>query len=141
MKGIICESVNRFKRQEMAEPVPAEREALIKIRRIGICGTDMHAYRGNQPFFTYPRMLGHELAGVIEHIGENEQGLQKGDQVGIIPYLECGTCFACRHGKTNCCEHLQVLGVHKDGGMCELLAVPVTHLIPANDLTLGFPAL
>lgn len=136
LKGIVCEKVNHLKQIELEAPVRSEGEAIIRIRRVGICGTDMHAYRGNQPYFTYPRVLGHELAGIIEEIGENEQGLKAGDQVGIIPYLECGNCIACRNGKKNCCVDLKVLGVHEDGGMRELIAVPVTHLIQTNDLTL-----
>lgn len=136
MKGIVLEEVGRLRAVEREAPALAEGQAIVRIKRIGICGTDQHAYRGNQPFFTYPRMLGHELAGVIEEVGPNEAGLAQGDQVGIIPYMHCGSCLACRKGKTNCCTNLQVIGVHKDGGMCELLAVPTTHLIPTRGLTL-----
>ncbi|MFD0679133.1 MULTISPECIES: zinc-binding alcohol dehydrogenase family protein [unclassified Paenibacillus] len=136
MRGIVCEEIEKFKLVEMKEPSLAAGEAIVRIRRIGICGTDLHAYKGNQPFFSYPRVLGHELAGVIEEVGPNEAGLQVGDQVGIIPYMQCGTCIACRNGKTNCCTDLKVLGVHSDGGMRELLSVPVTHLIQTNGLTL-----
>ncbi|NOU96417.1 alcohol dehydrogenase catalytic domain-containing protein [Paenibacillus sp. LMG 31456] len=136
MKGIVCEEIEKFQLVEMKEPSLVAGEAIVRIRRIGICGTDLHAYKGNQPFFSYPRVLGHELAGVIEEVGPNEAGLQAGDQVGIIPYMQCGTCIACRNGKTNCCTDLKVLGVHSDGGMRELLSVPVTHLIQTNGLTL-----
>ncbi|MDF2958415.1 MAG: alcohol dehydrogenase [Paenibacillus sp.] len=136
MKGIVCQEIEKFQFIEMEEPPLVPGEAVVRIRRIGICGTDLHAYKGNQPFFTYPRMLGHELAGIIEDIGNNDAGLQIGDQVGIIPYMHCGTCIACRNGKTNCCTGLQVLGVHTDGGMRELLSVPVANLIRTNGLTL-----
>lgn len=136
MKGIVCEKVNHFKMIEVEAPTLSEGEAIVRIHRIGICGTDLHAFRGNQPFFTFPRILGHELAGVIEEIGDNQQGLKQGDQVGVIPYMECGRCIACRNGKTNCCKDLKVMGVHRDGGMCELLAVPTTHLIKTNEITL-----
>lgn len=136
MKGIVCEEVNRFVPVELAAPSLTEGHAIVRIKRIGICGTDQHAYRGNQPFFTYPRILGHELAGIIEEIEPNVEGLQVGDQVGVIPYLECGKCIACRNGKPNCCTNIQVMGVHTDGGMCELLSVPIDHLINTNELTL-----
>lgn len=136
MKGIVCKGINQFQTVELEEPKLSEGHAIVRIKRIGICGTDQHAYRGNQPFFTYPRVLGHELAGTIEKIGSNQDGLQVGDQVGIIPYLECGECVACRAGKTNCCTNIKVMGVHTDGGMCELLSVPIDHLIRTNDLTL-----
>ncbi|MHA7964691.1 zinc-binding alcohol dehydrogenase family protein [Paenibacillus sp. CAU 1782] len=142
MKGIVCKEAGSFEwREDMPEPLRQPEEAIVRIRRIGICGTDLHAYQGNQPFFAYPRVLGHELAGIIEEIGPNEAGLKAGDQVGIIPYLHCGTCLACRSGKTNCCTEMKVMGVHVDGGMREKIAVPVTHLIATNDLTLDQSAM
>lgn len=110
-------------------------EALLKVTRVGICGTDLHAYQGNQPFFSYPRILGHELAAEIVEIEPNVKDLHIGDKVIIMPYLSCGTCIACRKGKTNCCTHIKVLGVHTDGGMQEYYALPVDILIPAGKLT------
>lgn len=137
MRGIVCEEIERFKFiADMPEPALVQGYAIIAIKRIGICGTDLHAYKGRQPFFAYPRILGHELAALIEQIGPNEAGLQVGDQVSVIPYMHCGKCIACRAGKTNCCTDMKVLGVHIDGGMRERIAVPITHLIPTNDLTL-----
>jgi 2-desacetyl-2-hydroxyethyl bacteriochlorophyllide A dehydrogenase len=136
MKSIVCENPNVFKLAEVEHPVQKEGEAIVAIKRIGICGTDLHAYKGNQPFFYYPRVLGHELAGVIESIGENLFGLKAGDQVSIIPYMECGECVACRKGKTNCCTHMKVLGVHIDGGMSEKISVPYHHLVNTAGLSL-----
>ncbi|WP_427051141.1 zinc-binding alcohol dehydrogenase family protein [Paenibacillus sp. TC-CSREp1] len=141
MRAIVCEEIDRLVLKELPQPERAEGEALVAIQRIGICGTDLHAYKGNQPFFTYPRVLGHELAGIIEEIGPNEAGLQPGDQVSIIPYLHCGHCIACRSGKTNCCASMQVMGVHVDGGMRERIAVPVSHLLKADGLTLDETAM
>ncbi|WP_127580354.1 zinc-binding alcohol dehydrogenase family protein [Paenibacillus koleovorans] len=141
MKGIVCEQPGQFRLVEMEEPAFVPGEAIIRIKRIGICGTDLHAYRGNQPFFQYPRVLGHELAGVIEEVGENTAGFRKGDQVSVIPYLHCGACIACRNGKTNCCTAMRVLGVHKDGGMRELISVPVSLLIKTEGLTLDQAAI
>lgn len=137
MRGIICEEIDSFRyAADLPEPALVHGSAIVAIRRIGICGTDLHAYKGNQPFFAYPRILGHELAGVIEQIGDNEAGLREGDQVSVIPYMHCGSCIACRAGKTNCCTDMKVLGVHIDGGMRERITVPVTHLIRTNGLTL-----
>jgi 2-desacetyl-2-hydroxyethyl bacteriochlorophyllide A dehydrogenase len=137
MKGIVCEQIDLLKAVEFDEPVLLPGEAIVRIRRIGICGTDMHAYKGNQPFFTYPRVLGHELAGEVERVAASDPaGFQVGDQVCVIPYLHCGTCIACRNGKTNCCTSMKVMGVHVDGGMRELIAVPTTHLIRTEGLTL-----
>lgn len=136
MKGIICEKIDELRPVTLEKPMRKDGEAVVRIRRIGICGTDMHAYKGNQPFFTYPRVLGHELAGIIEEIDDEEEGFQIGDQVSVIPYMHCGKCIACRYGKTNCCTDMKVLGVHIDGGMRELVSVPVSHLIKTNGLTL-----
>lgn len=137
MKGIVCEQMERLKLVEMDEPTLNPGEAIVRVKRIGICGTDLHAYKGNQPFFTYPRVLGHELAGIIEEVGENSVGLRRGDQVSVIPYMHCGSCIACRNGKTNCCTDMKVLGVHIDGGMRELISIPVSHLIKTEGLTLN----
>ncbi|MBM7569986.1 zinc-binding alcohol dehydrogenase family protein [Aquibacillus albus] len=136
MKGVTCVEPNLFKRVELEQPKAESGNAIVSIKRIGICGTDLHAYKGNQPFFQYPRVLGHELAGEIESIEENSQGLEKGDQVTIIPYLECGECRACRIGKTNCCTQMKVLGVHVDGGMREKISVPYDHLIKTKGMSL-----
>ncbi|WP_027085509.1 zinc-binding alcohol dehydrogenase family protein [Cohnella panacarvi] len=142
MKGIICEEIESFLMSEMLpEPVLTTGHAIVGIRRIGICGTDYHAYKGNQPFFQYPRILGHELSGVIESIAANEEGFAVGDQVSVIPYMHCGDCVACRRGKTNCCTDMKVLGVHIDGGMRERISVPLSHLIKTNGLTLDEAAM
>jgi 2-desacetyl-2-hydroxyethyl bacteriochlorophyllide A dehydrogenase len=142
LKAIVCQQADEFKMIDVAEPVAGTGEALVRIRRIGICGTDYHAFKGNQPFFSYPRVLGHELAGVIEAMGEGgPDSLAVGDQVSIIPYLQCGTCIACRNGKSNCCTNMRVLGVHTDGGMREVIAVPADHLINTNGITLDQAAI
>jgi len=100
-------------------------EALVRVHRIGICGTDIHAYRGNQPFFRYPRILGHELGVEVVAVGSSSTNVRPGDRCSVEPYLNCGHCIACRRGKTNCCANLQVLGVHTDGGMRDALVVPI----------------
>ena len=109
-------------------------QALVRVTCIGICGTDLHAYRGNQPFFTYPRILGHELAVEILAIEGDSYGLKVGDRCAVEPYLDCGECQACRRGFTNCCENLRVLGVHTEGGMAEYLKIPTGKLHASNRL-------
>jgi 2-desacetyl-2-hydroxyethyl bacteriochlorophyllide A dehydrogenase len=141
MKSIVCEKPNHFNMVEVEPPVLKTGEALVRIRRIGICGTDYHAYRGNQPFFSYPRVLGHELSGEIESVGENSYGLKEGDLVSVLPYMACGECIACRNGKTNCCTDMKVLGVHIEGGMSEWISVPYNHLVKTNGLTLDQSAM
>ncbi len=128
MKTIILKEPGKFHMTERAEPEAAEAgEAIIKIKKIGICGTDYHAFRGNQPFFSYPRVLGHELGAEVVAVGSNST-LKIGDHVAVEPYLNCNECQACRSGHSNCCERLQVLGVHTDGGMTEYLKVPAHKL-------------
>jgi len=123
-------------------PVPELKRgyALIKVKRIGICGTDLHAFEGTQPFFNYPRVLGHELSGVVVAI-ETHADYRVGDQVSIIPYFSCGTCFACSQGKTNCCSSLNVFGVHSDGGMAEFILIPIDSLFKDTSLSLDALAL
>ncbi len=113
----------------------AKGEAVVRVRRIGVCGTDLHAFAGRQPFFTYPRVLGHELGVEIESVAPGDHGLKAGDRCAVEPYYNCGRCPPCRRGRTNCCESLQVLGVHIDGGMRERLAVPVARLHKSATLT------
>ncbi|KKI89398.1 alcohol dehydrogenase [Bacillus sp. SA1-12] len=141
MKAIVCQKPDDLQIIETEKPILKNGEASVNIKRIGICGTDIHAYKGNQPFFTYPRILGHELSGIIEKVEENGKGFQSGDHVAIIPYMHCGKCIACKTGKTNCCTEMQVIGVHKDGGMVETLTVPVTHLIKTDRISLDEAAM
>jgi 2-desacetyl-2-hydroxyethyl bacteriochlorophyllide A dehydrogenase len=110
-------------------------EALVQVHRVGICGTDLHAYRGRQPFFNYPRILGHELGVQVLELGSAASSLKVGDRCAVEPYLNCGHCIACRRGKSNCCMNLQVLGVHIDGGMREMIVVPVDKLHVSNQLS------
>lgn len=117
-------------------PQPREGHALVRIKRVGICGTDLHAFAGRQPFFSYPRILGHELSAEVVQLPPGTPELAEGDQVVIMPYDYCGRCVACRHGNTNCCTRLKVLGVHVDGGMQEYYAVPAHLLLPAEGLSL-----
>ena len=111
-------------------PVPRRRsgEALLGVKRVGLCGSDLSAYVGTNPLVAYPRVPGHEIGAEILEIEENERGLQVGDLVCVEPLLSCGGCAACRRGKYNCCMNLQVIGVHVDGGMCEVFSHPIHRL-------------
>lgn len=134
MKALVCTTPGSFEYKEMDAPVPAPGEVLLRIKRIGICGTDLHAFEGTQPYFEYPRILGHELAAEIAD-ANGAGGFAAGDQVTLIPYFNCGTCIACRRGKPNCCTSIKVCGVHIDGGMRELLPVPAYSLIAGQGLS------
>jgi 2-desacetyl-2-hydroxyethyl bacteriochlorophyllide A dehydrogenase len=113
---------------------------LLKIKRIGICGTDLHAFGGSQPYFSYPRVLGHEVAAEVVSSSDPQQ-FQRGELVTIMPYQNCGDCLACRTGKTNCCAAMQVFGVHRDGGMAEYLQVPTRLVVKGEGLSLDELAL
>lgn len=119
--------------KEATTPIAGIGETLLLIKRIGICGTDLHAYEGTQPFFQYPRILGHELAAEI--VTTDAAGFAAGEAVTIIPYFNCGTCIACRNGKANCCSAIKVCGVHIDGGMSEYLVVPSYSLVKSKGLS------
>lgn len=134
MKYIVCEAPGRLVRKERAAPTCGEGEALLRVEAIGICGTDLHAYAGNQAYFNYPRILGHELAATVLEVAPGVSQVKPGDKVAVMPYQHCGHCIACRMGKTNCCTKMQVLGVHIDGGMQETIAVAANLLLPVNDL-------
>ena len=114
MNTLILEKPEQFRfaqTDDPAGPLP-EGSALVRVRRVGICGTDWHAYHGRQPFFTYPRILGHELGVEIEQVNDPQSPLKPGDRCAVEPYFYCGRCVACRAGKTNCCGNLQTYGVH-----------------------------
>lgn len=133
MKALVCREPGVLEYKERDKPVLSEGQALIKIERIGICGTDLHAFEGTQPFFSYPRVLGHELSGELVEF-DGDAPFRKGDKVTFVPYFPCGTCIACRMGNVNCCVNIRGAGVHIDGGMTEFISVPVKALVNGNGL-------
>lgn len=137
MKTIVLESPGSFSivEKDHKQAVPAD-SALIKIRRVAVCGTDLHAYKGNQPFFTYPRILGHEIAGEVVSVGSDVRHLQAGDLCAIEPYRNLEVDQAVRRGKTNCGKSVSVLGVHEDGAMREYIVYQADKLHQVNDLNL-----
>jgi 2-desacetyl-2-hydroxyethyl bacteriochlorophyllide A dehydrogenase len=134
MRAVVCEQPHKLILGTRPAPVPAAGEVLMRIRRVGLCGTDYHIFAGKHPYLEYPRVMGHELAGVVE--GPSGSTLKAGQVVTVNPYLACGGCIACKKGKPNCCMAIKVLGVHIDGGMCELLSVPEAAIVDASGLTL-----
>ena len=134
MKVLVCKTPGQFEYQQRKAPELHKDHAIIKINRIGICGTDLHAFEGTQPYFSYPRILGHELAGELIDF-DNAPGFHKGETVTFIPYFNCGKCIACRSGKPNCCVEIKVCGVHIDGGMAEYLSVPSYALVHGEGLS------
>lgn len=135
MKALVLKEPFKFEYNELPEPTPKTGEALLKVRSIGICGSDLHAYRGKQPFLSYPRILGHELGCEILEVNDKETELKSGELVTVEPLLYCGECYACRIGKYNCCQSLKVLGVHVDGGMREMMTLPIEKLHRSEKLS------
>ena len=125
---------------ERPKPTPGAGEVLVRIRRVGICGTDMHIFGGKHPFLEYPRVMGHELSGEIAD-AHGSTRLRVGQRVYINPYLSCGSCHVCRRGKPNCCMRIRVLGVHIDGGLAQYLAVPDGNVFPADGISLDQAAM
>jgi 2-desacetyl-2-hydroxyethyl bacteriochlorophyllide A dehydrogenase len=137
MQQWTCAQPGSFKLLEAEIPHRPDGFSLLRTQAIGICGTDIHAFAGNQPFFQYPRILGHELALEVVESGRFETG----ELVTIIPYFDCGECGACRQGKPNCCENMQVFGVHIDGGMREYIIVEDRYILAGNGLSVDELAL
>ncbi len=135
MKAVICNNPGSLSLEKRHKPDHSPGNALLRMTRLGVCGTDLHAFAGRQPFFSYPRILGHEIAAEVVAAGANNEGLQTGDQVAVVPYIACGSCIACRNGRSNCCVNMNVLGVHSDGGMREYLSVPTGQLVKHDGLS------
>lgn len=131
MQEWICNQPGTLSLQEAEMPQRPPGFSLLRVRNIGICGTDIHAFAGNQPFFSYPRILGHELA--VEIVESDT--FETGELATIIPYFNCASCNACAAGKPNCCESLQVFGVHIDGGMREYIVVEDRYILAGRGLT------
>lgn len=145
MRALSLETPGRFRMMEADPPNdPGPGEALVRVRSVGICGSDLRAFEGRQTFFAYPRILGHELGVEIVALEKTDRVLSVGDRCAVEPYMNCGACAPCRSGRTNCCVRLSVLGVHVDGGMQEyLLAIDTSdwtrHQVPASQTAEVFP--
>jgi 2-desacetyl-2-hydroxyethyl bacteriochlorophyllide A dehydrogenase len=140
MLSVICESPGVLRAQQTEAPVRAPGEVLLRVSRVGICGTDLHIFTGNQPYLQYPRVMGHEFSGVVVE-ADYDSGFAAGDGVYVMPYLSCGRCVACRQGKTNCCVDIKVLGVHRDGALTEYLSIPAQFVHKAEGITLDQAAM
>jgi 2-desacetyl-2-hydroxyethyl bacteriochlorophyllide A dehydrogenase len=135
MRQVVLQEPGTFVLRDVPPPEPAPGEALVRIRRVGVCGSDLHAFRNTHPAYSFPRVLGHELGGDIVSVNGAAPHLQPGDRCAVDAFLSCGACRACRRGRRNCCEQLRFFGIHVDGGMQEYLAVPVELLHASSRLT------
>ena len=136
MHALQLSGPREFRLIDQPEPLPpGHGEALVRVHAVGICGTDLAAYQGKMPFVRYPRILGHELGVEVLAVGSGVSNVKPGDRCSVEPYLNDPDSFASRKGRPNCCENLQVLGVHCDGGMRPRIVVPARKLHPAPSLT------
>lgn len=136
MRAIRLEEPKEFRYVEIDEPKsPGAGEVLVRTHRMGICGTDYSGYLGKMPFFKYPRIPGHELGVEVLEIGDGVTNVAIGARCSVEPYMNCGKCFACRKGSTNCCDSLEVIGVMIDGGLCERFIIRAEKLHPSEKLS------
>ena len=124
MKALVLRGAREFFYEERPYPDCPPDHVVVRVDAVCICGSDIHAIHGDQPLFSFPRVIGHEVAGTVHQVGENVTDLAVGDRVCLMPCVPCGTCRACRAGRTNACGSLQLYGVHRDGGLQEYLAAP-----------------
>ncbi len=135
MQALVCRVPGDLALESRERPgKPQAGWARLAVSHVGICGTDYHIFEGKHPFLNYPRIMGHEVSAKVVEAGDGV-ALSAGETVIVNPYLACGTCIACRNGKANCCVAIQVLGVHRDGAMCEEILVPASNLYPAAGLS------
>ena len=136
MKALQLEKPQSFRFIDVPSPgSPGPGDVLLRIQRVGICGTDYSGFLGKMPFFSYPRIPGHELGVEVLEVGEGVSNVKPGDRCSVEPYINCQKCSSCRRGLTNCCESHRTLGVMMDGGLCERMILPARKLHPANRLT------
>jgi len=129
MKALALDAPKVWKRITVPDaPKPGPGEAVVRVHRVGICGTDISGYLGKMPLFSYPRIPGHELGIEVVEAASDVTNVRPGDRCSVEPYMNCQTCYACQRGHTNCCDKLQVLGVHRDGGLRPYFALPARKL-------------
>ena len=142
MKAIVLEQPGRFAHRELDEPPrPAPGDAVVRVHRVGICGSDISGFLGKMPFYSYPRIPGHELGVEVVAVGDGVTHVRPGDRCSVEPYMNCQQCLACRRGASNCCQNLKVLGVHTDGGLRPRFTVPARKLHKSDKLSLDQLAL
>lgn len=133
MKAIQIPEAHKIDILNISEPVVKHpSDVKIKIKRVGICGSDMHIYHGTNPLATYPRIVGHEVAGEIVEVGADVTKVKVGDHVVVEPISYCGDCYACHSGRPNVCKEVSVFGVHEDGGMREFAVLPEKQIHKIN---------
>jgi threonine dehydrogenase-like Zn-dependent dehydrogenase len=132
MKALVMHQPGSVSVETVPEPKPVPGEALLQVRRVGLCGSDLNSYRGRNPLVSYPRIPGHEIAATIAGLAGEHSHFAVGMDVTLSPYTSCGVCAACMNGRSNACQNNQTLGVQRDGALAEWIAVPVEKLYTAE---------
>jgi threonine dehydrogenase-like Zn-dependent dehydrogenase len=151
MKALMLKGPGDAAVADVPEPVlPGNDEILLKVRKVGLCGSDLNSYRGRNPLISYPRILGHEVAATVLELNPDHPEWRPGTDVAVSPYTNCGRCASCLHGRPNACQFNQTLGVQRDGALTEMIAIPAARLYRAHlslqelclvePLTVGFHA-
>jgi len=135
MRAAFIPQPHKVEIREIDRPTPGPGEALIKVEASGVCGSDLHAYKGTQPFFQYPEIPGHEVVGEVVELGADKpveipgrvqpNPPAVGDRVVLDPSMPCGHCYPCRRGRYNCCANMRVIGVHAPGAFADYYVAPV----------------
>jgi threonine dehydrogenase-like Zn-dependent dehydrogenase len=140
MRALVIDRPGEARVIEMERPVADPREATMRVRRLGLCGSDLSTYLGKNPMVTYPRIPGHEVGATLEHVPANDLGLTAGMNVTLSPYTSCGKCSSCRQGRFNACRTNETLGVQRDGALMDYISMPVAKLyaapLPLEELAL-----
>src|SRR5580700_12001363 len=143
MRALIIDRPGEARVIDIDRPAGDPQDATMRIRRIGLCGTDLSTFLGKNPLVTYPRIPGHEVAATLERVPANNLGLVEGMDVTMSPYTSCGECTACKQGRANSCRANQTLGVQRDGALKEYLSMPLAKLyaapLPIEELCLVEP--
>lgn len=133
MKEVVVVEPHKVEVREVPVPVPGADEVLIQMKSAGVCGSDHHIYHGLNPCSTYPRIPGHENAGIVAQVGENVTNVKVGDHIIVDLISTCGTCYQCTHGRKNVCEHVKVRGSGADGGWREYFTAPANEVYKISD--------
>lgn len=141
MRALAIDAPGAARVVERPRPAPGAGDALVRVRRAGLCGTDLSTFLGKNPLVSYPRVIGHEIAGTIEVLGDAVSGWRAGASVTLSPYKNCGACAACRHKRPNACRNNQTLGVQREGALAEFVVVPADRLFTSASLSLDHLAL
>jgi threonine dehydrogenase-like Zn-dependent dehydrogenase len=143
MRALVIDRPGEARVIEMERPVADPQLATMRVRRIGLCGSDLTTYLGKNPMVTYPRIPGHEVAATLEHVPANDLGLKAGMNVTLSPYTSCGKCTSCRQGRFNACRYNETLGVQREGALMDYLSMPLAKLyaapLPLEELALVEP--